>query len=77
LKNSDSFLENEIIDPMRLYELVDFLHEAYGINMDEDSLTGNYLNSIDDVARFVQQSLKSNAGAEGPPLADDFVVENQ
>jgi len=71
LKNSDSFLENGIIDPMRLYELVDFVQETYGISMDDDPLAGSDMNSIDEVARFVQQALKGRTGAEEPAVAND------
>jgi acyl carrier protein len=62
LTDSDSFLQNEIIDPMRLHELIEFLEETYGIIIDNDALTGGNLDSIENVSRFLDQRLNAEAG---------------
>lgn len=59
LTDSDSFLENEIIDPMRLHELIEFLEETYGIIIDNDALTGGNLDSIGNVSRFLDRRLNA------------------
>ncbi len=61
LKDSDSFLEHEIIDPMRLYELVEFMEETFGIRVENDALTGANLDSIESVSRFLTQRLSRDA----------------
>jgi len=61
LKDGDSLLQQEIIDPMRLYELVEFLEETYAMSIENDGLTGSNLDSIDSISQFIQQRLNANA----------------
>jgi acyl carrier protein len=69
LNDSDSLLEQGIIDPMRLYELVEFLEETYPIRIENDLLTAGNLDSIRNISRFIAQRL--SAGTNG----GDRVVE--
>ena len=57
LNDSDSLLEQDIIDPMRLYELVEFMEEKYAIRIENESLTAGNLDSISNISRFVLQRL--------------------
>ncbi|HEY2645377.1 MAG TPA: amino acid adenylation domain-containing protein, partial [Candidatus Acidoferrales bacterium] len=59
LKDGDSLLQQEIIDPMRLYELVEFLEETFAINIPNDSLTGSDLDSINSISTFIQLRLSA------------------
>jgi amino acid adenylation domain-containing protein len=76
LKNSDSFLEHEIIEPMRLYELVDFIEETFGITIENDERMGNNLDSINSVSLFLLQRLNGTVKAEKAAIADDMIGVN-
>jgi acyl carrier protein len=62
LKDSDSLLELEIIDPMRLYELVEYLQETHAITIEDEALTGNNFDSIKNISRFVHRKLSGKSG---------------
>jgi acyl carrier protein len=66
LGNGDSLLEREIIDPMRLYELVEFLHQTYGISLEDETVAGSNLDSIDNISLFLLQRLAANHGGVSP-----------
>ncbi len=76
LKDSDSFLEHGIIDPMRLYELIEFLEETYGITLENDALTGTNLNSINNLSRFLCERLNGEVRAETPEVAERIVTRD-
>jgi len=61
LNDSDSLLEREIIDPMRLYELVEFLEETYAIVIENDAVTGSNMDSVKNISNFIHQRLSANA----------------
>jgi acyl carrier protein len=76
LKDSDSFLEHGIIDPMRLDELVEFLEETYGITAENDVLTATDLDSINNVSRLLHRRINGNVSAEAPAVAEHIFAEN-
>jgi hypothetical protein len=76
LGNSDSLLEREIIDPMRLYELVEFLQENYGISLEDETQEGSNLDSIDNISLLLQLRLTTNHGVEFPNGVSQGAVEN-
>jgi acyl carrier protein len=59
LKADESFLENGIIDSTGVLELVAFLEQTYHINVRDNELVPDNLDSLDKVAAFVHR--KQNA----------------
>jgi len=61
LKNDTSFLENGILDSTGVLELIAFLEETYGIEVEDEEVIPENLNSIANVAQYIlkkQGSLK-------------------
>lgn len=61
LKDSDSFLESGILDSTGILQLVAFLGEAYGIQVADEDLTPNNLDSIDAAAAYVRRKLNASS----------------
>ena len=60
LADHDSFLDKGIIDSTGVLELVAFLEQRYGIHMQDQELVPENLDSIDNLARFVDSKLTRN-----------------
>lgn len=61
LKEETSFLENGILDSTGILELIAFLEETYEIEVEDDELIPQNLDSITNVAQYVrrkQEALK-------------------
>ena len=58
-----SFLEQGIIDSTGVLELVLFLEEQYQITLEDDELVPENLDSIDNLARFLESKQASPASA--------------
>jgi amino acid adenylation domain-containing protein len=69
LGDEDSFLEREIIDPLRLHELVEFLERSYGVVMDAGSLIDTNVGSVQSISRFVQHTLSAEARSKAEMTA--------
>ena len=52
---SDSFMEKGIIDSTGVLELVAFLEQNYGIAVEDEEMIPANLDSIDNLAAFVQR----------------------
>ena len=63
LCNDDSFLENGIIDSTGILELVSYLEEQYKIEVADQELVPENLDSIANLARFVCKKLALPAQA--------------
>jgi len=61
LNNNDSFLEKGIIDSTGVLELVEWLEEEFGIQIADEELIPENLDSVDLLAEFVAR--KTNAGS--------------
>jgi acyl carrier protein len=57
LNNDDSFLEKGIIDSTGVLELVFFLEEEFSIQVDDDEVVPENLDSVVNVIRFVGNKL--------------------
>ena len=57
LKDDTSFLEEGIIDSTGVLELVTFLEETYEIQVDDEELIPENLDSIDNVAAYLEQKM--------------------
>lgn len=53
LKNDDSFLEQGIIDSTGVLELVDWLEETFGMQVDDEELVPENLDSVNFLAAFI------------------------
>lgn len=51
--DSDSFLENGIIDSTGVLELVLFLEETYNIKVEDDEIIPENLDSLENIATYV------------------------
>ncbi len=58
LLNDDSFLETGIIDSTGVLELVSFIEEKYSMEVDDDELIPENLDSIDRLINFIESKLK-------------------
>ncbi len=51
--DTDSFMEQGIIDSTGILELILFLEETFGIKIEDDELVPENLDSLENIARFV------------------------
>ena len=58
LSDEDSFLDRGIIDSTGVLELVTFLEETFRIQIDDEELVPDNLDSIQRVARFVTDKVE-------------------
>jgi acyl carrier protein len=65
LTETQSFLENGIVDSTGVLELVGFLEQTYSITVEDRELLPENLDSIQNVAQFISRKL----GAQGVPIA--------
>jgi acyl carrier protein len=63
LRNDDSFLENGIIDSTGILELVSYLEEQYKIEVADQELVPENLDSINNLAGFLSKKLALPAQA--------------
>ncbi|MCK5076381.1 MAG: acyl carrier protein [Calditrichia bacterium] len=54
LSNSDSLLENGIIDSTGILELVTYLEENFEISIEDDELIPENLDSLNNIEKFVK-----------------------
>jgi acyl carrier protein len=60
---SDSFLEQGIIDSTGVLELVAFIQETYGIAVEDEELTPENLDSLTSVTAYITRKLQPAAEA--------------
>ena len=58
LKDDTSFLEEGIIDSTGVLELVTFLEENFGIQVDDEELIPENLDSINNVSAYLERKMK-------------------
>ncbi len=54
LTDQQSFLETGIIDSTGVLELVTYLEDTYGIQIEDEELIPENLDSIDNIVRFLE-----------------------
>lgn len=57
LGNSDSLLENGIIDSVKMLELIAFLEQKYGIQVDDDDLYPENFDTLYSIQDYVNRRL--------------------
>jgi acyl carrier protein len=63
LSNSESFLDRGIIDSTGVLELVGFIETTYGIAVADEELVPANLDSVLQVASFVERKLRAQGDA--------------
>jgi len=58
LDAQDSFLEKGLIDSTGVLELVSFIEETYGINIEDEELIPDNLDSLDKLGNFIARKLR-------------------
>ncbi len=58
LRNDTSFLEKGIVDSTGVLELVAFLEETFQVEVEDEELIPENLDSVDNLVRFVSDKLK-------------------
>lgn len=58
LNNSDSFLDKGIIDSTGILEVIFFLEEAFGIQVDDEEMVPENLDSVDKILAFIEKKKK-------------------
>ncbi len=62
LRNDQSLMGNGIVDSMGVMEMIQFLEEEFGVEVDDADITEENLGSIDAIAEFV--AARKGAGGE-------------
>ena len=62
MNDDDSFLESGIIDSTGVLELVAFLEKHFDLKVENDELTTDNLDSINQVVAYIQRKLDSKRG---------------
>ncbi len=57
--DGDSFLENGIIDSTGILELVTFSEETFAIEVDDEEMIPDNLDSLDNLTQFIQRKLQA------------------
>ena len=65
-RDDDSFLEHGIIDSTGILELVSHLEESYGIEVADDELIPDNLDSIHRIAGYLSRKTAVSSTAETP-----------
>ena len=59
LEDDDSFLEKWIIDSSGVLELVGFIESNFNIEIDDDELIPDNLDSILKISKFIQRKIEN------------------
>ena len=65
LASDDSFLEKGILDSTGILEMIHYIEEAFGIEIDDEEMIPENLDSVNNIVAFVRQKKRSGA----PPKA--------
>jgi acyl carrier protein len=63
LKDDSSFLEEGIIDSTGMLEMVMFLEKTYGIKIADEELIPKNMDSLQNIARFIDRKLNRSHAA--------------
>jgi acyl carrier protein len=57
LQNDTSFLENGIVDSTGILEIITYLEETFGINVNDDELLPENLDSVNNIVKFIDYKI--------------------
>ncbi len=55
LGNDDSFMEKGIIDSTGILEVIEYIGEEFSVNVEDDELVPKNLDSVSNLAAFIQR----------------------
>ncbi|MHC4227703.1 MAG: acyl carrier protein [Planctomycetota bacterium] len=64
LKDDTSFMEEGIIDSTGILELVFFLEETFSINVEDDELVPENMDSLVNISGFINRKLDGSSAAQ-------------
>jgi acyl carrier protein len=65
LEEETSFLESGIIDSTGILELIAFLEETYGLEIEDEDIIPENFDSLTNIVRFLEGKLSPSPGAAG------------
>lgn len=57
LGDSDSFMQNGIIDSTGVLELASFIEQEYGFSIEDDEMTPGNLDSLNNLVSYISRKL--------------------
>jgi acyl carrier protein len=57
--DSDNLLTKGVIDSLRMLDMISFLESQYRLKVDEDDLMPENFESVEAIARFIEQRKKA------------------
>jgi len=66
----DSFLEGGIIDSTGVLQLVAYLEETYGITVEDEEVTPENMDSLNNVSAYLCRKLNITAEASAPGIRE-------
>jgi len=60
LNSQDSFMKNGIMDSTGILEMIMFLHDEFGVDVMDDEMVPENLDSVNNVVAFLGKKLASN-----------------
>jgi acyl carrier protein len=57
LKNTDSFLEDGIVDSTGILELLMFVEETFGIKVEDEEVLPDNFDSVERLERYIQTKI--------------------
>lgn len=57
LKNTDSFLEDGIVDSTGILELLMFVEETFGIHVEDEEVLPENFDSVERLKRYIQMKM--------------------
>jgi acyl carrier protein len=66
LTNSESLLQTGVIDSTGILEVVGFIEDTYAISITDEEMLPKNLETIDNIAAFVQRKLAAAVGVPVP-----------
>jgi acyl carrier protein len=71
IEPDESLLERGVIDSTGVLELVEFLEDRFGIDVDDTEITTDNLDSLNAITTYVRRKLAREAAGEELPDGDD------
>jgi len=60
LKSEDSFMKSGIMDSTGILEMIMFLHDEFGVDVMDDEMVPENLDSVNNVVAFLDKKLATN-----------------
>ena len=64
LQEETSLMEEGIMDSTGILELLFFLEETFGISVEDDELVPENMDSLQNIAKFIEKKLNGRPAAE-------------